>query len=77
MEYQKKAEATTSDFISITIADAVRSKTFATRAKLYNGKKVKVSRNSRLNNSKQLQMNQHDKEIPKERYISRRKTSNY
>ena len=37
---------------------------------------TKVSKNSEQNNSDTV-INEHDKEIPKERYISRRKTENY
>ena len=37
---------------------------------------TKVSKNSQQNNSETV-TNEHDKEIPKERYISRRKTQTY
>ena len=37
---------------------------------------TKVSKNSQQNNSKTV-TNEHDKEIPKERYISGRKTEKY
>ena len=60
MEYQKTAEAT-GDLIGNKIADAV--------AKSYDGKITKVSRSSSQNNSEKV-INEHDKEIPKERYIS-------
>ena len=51
----------TGDLIGNKIADVV--------AKLYNGKNAKVSKNSPQNNSETV-TNEHDKEIPKERYIS-------
>ena len=60
MEYQKTAEAT-NDLIANKIADAV--------AKRYDGKITKVLRNSPQNNSEAI-TNEHDKEIPKERYMS-------
>ena len=68
MEYQKTAEAT-GDLIGNKIADAVLSDTLATRAKSYDGKITKVSKNSQQDKSETV-TNENDKEIPKERYIS-------
>ena len=47
--------------ISNKIANAV--------AKSYDGRIIKVSKNSQQNNSETV-TNEHDKEIPKEKYIS-------
>ena len=60
MEYQKPAKAT-DDLIGKKTADAV--------AKSYDVKITKVSRSSPQNNLETI-TNEHDKEIPKERYIS-------
>ena len=60
MEYQKTAEAS-DNLIGDKIADAV--------AKSHDGKTTKVSRSLPSNNSEKI-INEHDKEIPKERYIS-------
>ena len=60
MEYQKTAEAS-DNLIGDKIADTV--------AKSYDGKTTKVSRSLPSNNSEKI-INEHDKEIPKERYIS-------
>ena len=68
MEYQKTAEAT-GDLIGNKIADTVLSDTLATRAKSYDGKITKVSKNSQQDKSETV-TNENDKEIPKERYIS-------
>ena len=68
MKYHKTAEAS-GTLTGYKIADAVRSKTLATRAKSYDGKITKVSKSSPQNNSETLS-NEHDKEIYKERYIS-------
>ena len=68
MEYQKTAEAT-GDLIGNKIADTVLSDTLATRAKSYDGKITKVSKNSQQDKSEAV-TNENDKEIPKERYIS-------
>ena len=68
MEYQKTAEAT-EDLIDNKIANAVRSKTLAMPANFYDSKITKGSRSSPQNNSKTI-TNEHDKDIPKERYIS-------
>ena len=57
---QKKAEET-GDLIGSKIADAV--------AKSYHGRIIKVSKTSQQNNSETV-TNEHDKGIPKERYIS-------
>ena len=64
MEYQKII-----NLIDNKIADAVRSKTLAARAKSYGGRISKASKNSEQNNSETV-TNENDKEIPKERYIS-------
>ena len=61
MEYQKATEAA-GDLICNKIADVVRSKTLATRAK------SKVSKSSPQNNSETI-ANKHDEKIP-QRYIS-------
>ena len=60
MKYKKTVEAT-GDVIGNKIADAV--------AKSSDGKITKVSSSSPQNNSETI-TNKHDKEIPKERYIS-------
>ena len=57
---QKTAE-TTGDLIGNKIADVV--------AKLYDGKITKVLKNLQQNNSETV-INEYDKQIPKERYIS-------
>ena len=57
---QKTAE-TTGDLIGNKIADAV--------AKLHNGRIMELSRSSPQNNPEAV-TNEHNKEIPKERYIS-------
>ena len=64
---QKRAE-TTGDLISNKIANTV--------AKSYDGKITGVLKHPQQNNSETI-TNEHDKEIPKERYISRTKTRNY
>ena len=68
MEYQKTAEAT-GDLIDNKIANAVRSKTLAIRVNFYDSKIAKGSRSSPQDNSKTI-INEHDKDIIKERYIS-------
>ena len=67
--FQKTAEAT-SDLNGNKIAEVI--------TKLYDGKITKVSRTSPQNSLKTVK-NEHDKEIPKERYIyiSKRKAGNY
>ena len=57
---EKTGEAT-GDLICNKIANAV--------AKSYDGRITKVSKNSQQNNSEAV-TNEHDKEIPKEKYIS-------
>ena len=64
---QKTAEAT-GDLIGNKIANAV--------AKSCNSKITGVSKNSQQNNSETV-INENHKEMPKERYISRKKTRNY
>ena len=60
--YQKTAEAT-ADLIGNKIADVL--------AKLYDGKTTNVSRTSPQNSYKYYTVkNEHDEELPKERYIS-------
>ena len=60
MKYQKTAEET-GDLIGDKIADTV--------AKSYEGKITKASRSSQQKNSETI-LNEHDKEIVIERYIS-------
>ena len=60
MKYQKTAEET-GDLIGDKIADTV--------AKSYEGKITKASRSSQQKNSETI-LNEHDKEIVTERYIS-------
>ena len=67
MKYKKTAEAT-GDLIGNKIADVV--------AKSCDGKITKVSRSLPQNNSERI-INEHDKEMPKERYITRRNAENY
>ena len=64
----QKTEEATGVLIGNKIANAV--------AKSYDGKIKKVSKNSQQNNSETV-TNEHDKEIPEERYISKKKTRNY
>ena len=71
MEYQKTAEAT-GDLIGSKSADAVRPKALATRAKSHDGKINEFTRSSPQNNSETI-THEHDKEIPKQRYISPKK----
>ena len=64
----KKTAEATGVLIGNKIADVV--------AKSYDGRIMTVSRSSSQNKSETI-TNKHDKEIPKKRYISRRKTENY
>ena len=57
---QKTAEAT---------GDLIGNKTSDTITKSYDGKITVVSKNSQQNNSETV-TNEHNKEIPKERYVS-------
>ena len=57
---QKTAEAT---------GDLIGNKTSDTITKSYDGKIMVVSKNSQQNNSETV-TNEHNKEIPKERYVS-------
>ena len=67
-EILKKTAETTGDLIGNKIPDAV--------AKFYDGEITKISKISQRSNS-EIVIIEYDKEIPKERYISRRKTENY
>ena len=49
--------------------DLIGNKIFNAVAKSYDGKITKVSKNSQKNNSETVS-NEHDKEIPKEKYVS-------
>ena len=62
------AEAT-GDLIRNKIADAVQSNILATQTKSHEGKIKRVSKNSQQYKS-EIVTNEHDKEIPKERYVS-------